>query len=180
MLTKVGMCHPSGITRVVRYSKTTPQSAAQGYRSNMMLQLTMTGAGKTSDRLIQQPQYKWFGCSSAQSWMEEQKRNAFPWVTSVTVKNVEVQLDLVVCMIILQRSSEELEFIFSLKLWIHHQEVSTGWTPGCALKGMSQDPARGKCNLPALTLSADPRPRADGIQFQSTGSVIGRYGPEAV
>lgn len=67
MLTKVGMCHPSGITRVVRYSKTTPQSAAQGYRSNMMLQLTMTGAGKTSDRLIQQPQYKWFGCSSAQS-----------------------------------------------------------------------------------------------------------------
>lgn len=48
--------------------------------------------------------------------MEEQKRNAFPWVTSVTVKNVEVQLDLVVCMIILQRSSEELEFIFSLKL----------------------------------------------------------------
>lgn len=48
------------------------------------------------------------------------------------------------------------------------------------LKGRSRDPARGKCNLPALTLSADPRPRADGIQFQSTGSAIGRYGPEAV
>lgn len=45
---------------------------------------------------------------------------------------------------------------------------------------MSQDPARGKYNLPALTLSTDPRPRADGIQFQSTDSVIGRYGPEAV
>lgn len=50
-----------------------------------------------------------------------------------------------------------------------------GWT-GCVLKGMSQDPARGKCNLPTLTLSTDPRPRADGIQFQSTASVIGRYG----
>lgn len=45
---------------------------------------------------------------------------------------------------------------------------------------MSQDPVRGKCNLPAVTPGADPRPRVDGIQFQSTGSVVGRYGPEAV
>lgn len=50
----------------------------------------------------------------------------------------------------------------------------------CAERQESQDPARGNCNLPALTLSADPRPRADGIQFQSTDSVIGRYRPEAV
>lgn len=49
----------------------------------------------------------------------------------------------------------------------------------CA-QGHEQDPARGKCNLPALTLSIDPRPRADGIQFQSTGSVIGRYRPGAI
>lgn len=55
-----------------------------------------------------------------------------------------------------------------------------GWTPGCALKGRSQDSARGKCNLPAPTLSTDPRPRSDGIQFQSTGSVIGRCRSGAV
>lgn len=48
------------------------------------------------------------------------------------------------------------------------------------LKGISQDPARAKCNLPVLTLSTDPQPKADGIQFQSTASVIGRYRPEAV
>lgn len=41
-------------------------------------------------------------------------------------KNVKVQLDLVVCIIILQRISEELEFIFSLKFCIHHQEISMG------------------------------------------------------
>lgn len=46
----------------------------------------------------------------------------------------------------------------------------------CA-QGHEQDPARGKCNLPALTPSVDPRPGADGIQFQSTGPVVG---PEAV
>lgn len=79
------------------------------------------------------------------------------------------------CMIIQQRIPQKPAFIFCLKLCIRHREASTGW-----LKGMTQDPARGKCNLPALTLSADPQPRADGIQFQSTGLVIGRYGPEAL
>lgn len=39
---------------------------------------------------------------------------------------------------------------------------------------------RGEGNTPVLTLSTDPWPRADGIQFQSTGWVAGRYGPEAV
>lgn len=48
----------------------------------------------------------------------------------------------------------------------------------CA-QGHEPNPVRGKRNLPALTPSTDPRPRADGIQFQSTGSLIGRYGPEA-
>lgn len=46
---------------------TTPQSAAQGYMSNMMQQLTITRGGKTSDRPILHSQCKWFGCTSAQS-----------------------------------------------------------------------------------------------------------------
>lgn len=78
------------------------------------------------------------------------------------------------------RISRKLEVIFSLKSWIHLHEVSMGWNPGCELKGMSQNPVRGKCNLPALTLSTDPQPKADGILFQSSATVIGRYRPEAV
>ena len=38
---------------------------------------------------------------------------------------------------------------------------------------------KGKGNLPALTQSTDPQPRTDGIQFQSTASLVARYGPAA-
>lgn len=33
--------------------------------------------------LIQQLQTEWFSCTSAQSWIEKQKRNAFTWMKSV-------------------------------------------------------------------------------------------------
>lgn len=108
----------------------------------------------------------WFTFSSEQNEKEELARNREKSLNCAAAK---------FCMIIQQRVPQKLEFIFCPNVCIRHQEVSTA-----RLKGMTQDPVRGKCNLPALTWSADPQPRADGIQFQSTGLVIARCGPEAL
>lgn len=165
-------------THVSGKGKTTPHSAVQGYRSNMMLQLTITRGEKTSDRLIQQLQYKRFGCTSAQRWIEKQKKNASPRVTPATGEKCRGTAWL-----------GGLHDNITKNFWsagVHFlsKVVNSSLGSKCGMNfwlcAQGHEPARGKCNLPALTLSADPRPRADGIQFQSTGSVIGRCGPEVV
>lgn len=87
-----------------------------------MPQLTITRGKETTDKLIQRAQYKWLLLFCTELDLKWQERTAF----YPSKKNVKVQLDLVVCIIILQRISEELEFIFSLKFCIHHQEISMG------------------------------------------------------
>lgn len=91
----------------------------------------------------------------------------------------KVQLDLVVCMIMLQNISEELVDFLS-KVLHSPSRNNYGINSWMCAQGHESGSSKGKCNLPALTLSTDPQPRSDGIQFQSTASVIGRYRPEAL
>lgn len=79
-----------------------------------------------------------------------------------------MEFDSVVCIITWQRISEELDHHFPLKLWIHHHEVRDE-VLGVRSRARAVIQWEEKCNLPAATPSADPRPKADGIQFKIGG-----------
>lgn len=80
MLTKVGMCHPSGPTCVVRYSKITATHGSPGLHK----QHDAAADHHKRRKVLRQAD------------MLLQRRNAFTCLIQVIVKNVKVQLDLVV------------------------------------------------------------------------------------